>query len=431
MYKKQTQKIIHLLKIIHMGFLSNTSLGRLLASIGGSNDRFVRPPFLNANHVYHPGSPTWDQIQGKEFDIYETTGILQVVLNRKAQMKSSGKWKHFRITNNGPVELENTPILQLLDNPNPLQSKDEYLKQLSIHRDIHGAAYIYALQGSALADAPSALWNLLPRLMTIQTTGKLYQQTEMSGIIKNFIFDSGGGAEMKFDADEILFRRLENPSNPILPLSPFVALSMEISNIRAAMGFRNVVLRKKGAIGILSNQSKDADGAMPLSPEERERIEKQYQKDYGISDKQSQVIITNASMSWEPMIFETDKMKVFEEVDANMRKIIDAYGLNDNIFSRDKASTFTNVLEGERLAYQDTIIPESADDAKALSEYLGLTARGEFLELDYSHLPAMKDDEVKKSQILERKARALAILMDNNISEEESRMLVGLENQPD
>lgn len=409
-----------------MDFISNNLLGRLIR-LGTGNDRFVSPPATGFGRIFTPGTPQWDTISGNEFEIYETTGALQIIIGRKALMKANGKWRHFKFKEDGKHEdLGLTPIIQRLNNPNPLQSGSEWLIETSIHRDIAGAAYIYALRGSNLAEAPGAIWNILPRFMTIHSTGNIYQQTDINKIINKYVYDQNGSASRNYTPEEILLRKLNNPSNQITPLSPFIGLNMEISNIRAAMGYRNVILRKKGAIGVLSGESKDGDGGIPLTQKERQRLEAQYQRSWGLSDDQMQVFISSAPVRWQPMSYPTKELMLFEEVDANLKRIIDMYGLNENIFSKEKASTFNNVLESERIIYQDTIIPESWDDARALSDYLGITEKGEFLMLDYTHLQALKDDEKKKAEILDRKATAFQKLVQNGMPMEEARELLGL-----
>jgi len=412
-------------------FISSSLLGRFVSRVTG-NDRFVRAPGCTINQIFTPGQPQWDRIQDNEAEIYQTTGPLQTVINKKAMMKSAGIWRHFEVKPDGTTEdLGATPIIERLNNPNPLQSKDDFLKQFSIHRDVHGAAFQYALLGSALEEAPLAIWNILPQEISIKTSGLIYEQTDITKIIQGFIYGEHTTAQKIYKADEILYRRLDNIDHPIFPASPLLGLTMEISNIRGAMGFRNVIIRKKGALGIISNDAADAEGTIPLSMIERERIEKEYQRSFGIADDQMQIIIANASLSWQPMTFPTKEMELFREVTEDVKVVIDRYGLNVNIFSIDNGTSLSDsgsrILEGERLAYQDTIIPESNDDTQALSDYLGLTEEGEFLLLDYSHLPALKDDEVKKSQIVERKARAFAILVGvEGFSPEDALQMVGL-----
>ena len=130
------------------------------------------------------------------------------------------------------------------------------------------------------------------------------------------------------------------------------------------------------------------------------------------------------------MSYPTNELMLFEEVDANKKAVIDAYGMNENLFSVEEGQTMSDsgsrILEAERLVYQDKIIPESNDDARALSQYLGLTEDGQFLTLDYKHLAALKDDEKKKADILDKKSTSLERMVRAGMSLEEARELLGL-----
>lgn len=417
-----------------MNFISLSRIRRFITGV----DRFVSSPSQAFNQLFQAGNAQWERIVGEEAEIFDTTGILQVILNKKASMKSVGIWRHQKMLPDGTWEdLKKTAMIDFMNKPNVLQSKDEYLKEFSLHRDIFGGAFVYKLMGSALAETPLALWNIVPYEMTIKTSGLIYEQSDINEIIKEYVYNEAGSAKKVYKADEILLRKLYNAKNPILLVSPFLGLNMEISNIRGAMGYRNVILRKKGAIGILSNRSKDSQGGIPLSEPERKRIEKQYQKDHGIGDEQMQIIITNADLNWQPTNYPTNELMLFEEITEDMKRIIDRYGLNDKLFSAEQGSTLSDsgskMLEAQRMVYQDTIIPESEDDAKAFSDYLGLTEKGERLILDYSHIQALKDDEVKASQVTERQARAFAILAGmetGGFSRDEAAEMVGL-TQPE
>ena len=59
-----------------MSVLSNNSFSRFLQRFGTSNDRFVSSPFLGINTLFQPGQETWDNIKGREFDVYETGRLL-------------------------------------------------------------------------------------------------------------------------------------------------------------------------------------------------------------------------------------------------------------------------------------------------------------------------------------------------------------------
>lgn len=408
------------MSILDSGF--KNFMGRFFS---GRTDKWTSPASISSNQLFTPGSATWEKIEGNEADIFQSTGLLQIIINKKASMKASGRWREMERQSDGTSkEIHNSPWVKLLNKPNIMQSKDEFLKQLEINRCVFGANFIYPLKAYEGADIPSALWNIMPSEMTIYSTGKIYQQTKMDEIIKKFVYNEGGTGSREYSPNDILYMKLENVENPILPVSPFYGMNMEISNSRAAMGYRNVILRKKGAIGILSNQSKDSEGGMPLKSSERKNIEDQYLKDNGIQDNQSKVILSEASLQWQPMTYPTKDLMLFEEIDSNMKKLIDRYGLNENLFSRDNQSTYDNMLEAQKMAYQDTIIPESKDDAESMTKFFNLSDK-RYLDLDYSHLPCMKEDENTKSEVDKRKAETYKILIDSGVSVEEAEIRAG------
>jgi phage portal protein BeeE len=187
-------------------------------------------------------------------------------------------------------------------------------------------------------------------------------------------------------------------------------------------------MNKKGALGILSNNSKDSQGAIPLTPAERERLDKEYNRMFGIQKEKSQVIMTNTALTWQAMTFPTKDLMLFEEVNADFNSIIDQYGLNDNLFTRDKGATYENLAEGMKQAYQSTIIPEAEELAMNRSQLFGLVERGEWLELDYSHIPALQENLKEKAEVLEKKANAFnTLLQTGQYSTAELKEIINLQ----
>jgi hypothetical protein len=202
---------------------------------------------------------------------------------------------------------------------------------------------------------------------------------------------------------------------------------MAISNIRGAMGYRNVLINERGAIGLLSNESKDSDGGIPLTNEERKRLEDQMIKDYGIQDGKSKVIMTSSSLKWTPFVYPTKDLMLFEEVNADFQKIIDVYGMKKELFSEDKSSTFSNLLEAKRMTYQDAIIPYSEDFTYNLTQFLGLDIKGEWLSLDYSHIEALQENEKSKAETMKIKANAYNVLsQDPTFDKNKLKEMLGL-----
>lgn len=404
-------------------FISNTLIGSILGRKSRNNPYISQPDFYLHPLLFNR-QEQWQTITGNERIVYLTTPELRLVIDRLALMLANGVWKHY--DKNGEV-MEKSPFVHLLENPNPLQSRNEFLTQYYVQRALYGNVYIYQLMGTSLQEVPSALWNLPPERMIINRTGKIWKQTEMDDIISGYQFrlDMEGKKNEEFTTDEIIKFSISNPDDPIMGASPLHAIRMPISNIRAAYGYRNLIATKKGALGVWSSDSKDSHGSVALGDQEAEQMEKQLLRSYGIGDHQRSIIVARNAVKFTPATFPTKDLMLFEEVDAGKRAIIDLYGANDNMFSREKGSTFTNVEQGERLCYQDTIIPLAEDLANGLSKKWGLLDREETLELCYDHIPVLQEDESKKAVVDERKAKTVKTLIDSGMKLEDARKVVG------
>jgi len=389
-------------------------------------DQFTQTRLMNVNQLFNGKSPQYVSITGDEAHLFNTTAELNAVISRKAEMYSNGIFKHYKMQGTKIVEVENSPIVKMLESPNPLQGRNEWLKEELIHTSLFGNSFVFGLRGFS-TDIPKIMYNLPADRMEIIPTGKIYKQTKKEEIIDKYILRNYDGTRESFEINDVMHSRIIDPLNPILGQSPLHSLQMAISNIRGAMGYRNVLINERGAIGLLSNESKDSDGGIPLTNEERKRLEDQMIKDYGIQDGKSKVIMTSSSLKWTPFVYPTKDLMLFEEVNADFQKIIDVYGMKKELFSEDKSSTFSNLLEAKRMTYQDAIIPYSEDFTYNLTQFLGLDIKGEWLSLDYSHIEALQENEKSKAETMKIKANAYNVLsQDPTFDKNKLKEMLGL-----
>lgn len=341
------------------------------------------------------------------FDLYDTTPQLSAVINRKAAMYSNGIWRHFK---NGK-EVENSPLTALLDNPNFIQNGVEFMKSDCINYSLFGNSVILSEKG-AFSEAYKSLQVLPFNFLSFEKTGKFLNQKSLKNVITKLRLLLPNGVEYNnIDVDKILWLRNHNPIDPIVGMSLIPSLTMPISNIRASYGFRNRIITNNAALGILSSEAKDGLG-ISLDSHERQRITDGYTSQFGMQDGKLDIHMTEASVKWNPISYPTKDLLLFEEIDADFRIIIDAFGLNDNIFSREKSSTFSNLMEGIRLAYQDCIIPFAFERALKFSQFFGLNGKDEFLQIDYSHINILQQDLTTKASVDKTKAETYAILVN-------------------
>jgi hypothetical protein len=212
----------------------------------------------------------------------------------------------------------------------------------------------------------------------------------------------------------------------VKPTSRIDALKYPLSNIKASYHKRNVLLENIGAIGILSAQNSDIGGAIPMTPEEKKEIQRDW-----FNRSKDEVIITESQVNWQSMSYPTRDLMLFEELTADKMAIIDAYGMNANLFSSEKGTTFSNVKDSIRMVYTDTIIPETQQMYDSICHQLGLDKEGIRIEASFSHLPVLQDDELSEYQALTEKITAYNLLLtDGVITKEQYATEFGYELEP-
>ncbi len=409
-----------------MGFWN---IGRLFNFGGGQgNDRFTRTPNTWNQTVFNNTNDKeqWVTILGHEAEIYETTPEVYIVFNRFASMFSNGIFEE--IDKDGNV-VENSEMVKRLLKPNVLLNGKSFMQESALHYLVFGNRITYKLIGTSLQEVPSALWNLPPDRIKIKTTGLIYEQTDIDGIIKEYYleFDNNGTTQKKsWLPKEIIHHKSIDILNPIKGKSALQSLHMPISNIRGAYGYRNVNIVKRGALGVLYNENgKDSIAQVaPISNEQRTKIEKQYtQETHGIFSDQASISIMNGKWGFVSTSGDIKNMMLFEEISEDMKKIIDSVNLNDNIFSKEKSKVQANLNEGKKMAYQDGIIPFANDFCNNLSENLNLKD-GHKIRLSYDHIEALQKDNKNEADINLIKAKAIETYVKAGYDKEEAVKLL-------
>ena len=400
-------------------FFSFRNLPSLL--FGRGKDQYTQTRFPFLTQVMMTKGVDWvDDSNNNKYHLYRTTAQLRAVIDRKAMMFANGKWKQYQLTRDGVQEIPDSPFLELLENPNFLQNGAEWIAEGSILRSVYGNKIQFC---NKAGNTPRLLWNLPVQYVQIDKTGKLYRQVAIEDVITKYELIIGDVHDT-FTPDEIIHMRDPNPNDPIIGLSKVEALNMEISNIRAAKGFRNRIITSDAMLGILSTKAADGIGVTGLDVKEQERINEGFRKKWGMQEGKGDILQTEASAQWVPMSYPTKDLMLFEEVDEDFKMIIDMYGLNANLFSFKGQSTYENMEHGMRLAYRDTIIPEAKNESLIYSKYFDLIEQGQWVELDYSHLDLLQEDHTEQNK---SNAEAIQILIQAGLSREKIEEIIGID----
>jgi hypothetical protein len=322
------------------------------------------------------------------YDLYNSIPQLRTAVDKLSAMFSNGVFKIEDIKTN---QIEPLPedLQKLLENPNPLQPQNEFLKQYLTQLIVYGNQFIYKNKPSKLQKYPSSMLNITPANIKPILTGKVFEQLDVNGIVKEYEYTEGLSFKRAFATSTVLWSKIADLDNPVAGYSPLKAMKYPLSNTVAAYQYLNVISSEKGAIGVLSTSNKDAMGALPMTADEKAEIERIYREENGIEDNQKKIHITTGSVTWSPMSYPTKDLLLMEQIDANFLIILNILGVNQNLFIN---STYENLKNGLIQTHNDTVIPYADGFTQALTKFLEIEP-GKRLILDYSHLPYLQVDE--------------------------------------
>jgi hypothetical protein len=357
--------------------------------------------------------------------MFQSIPELNAAINLKGRAFSNMKIQPVN-TKGKPVEHRVTKIFA---NPNFFQGEKEFLRQTKIWHEIFGNEYIYLFYGvGASPEDAKRMFSLPPNLVTpeFKSNDPFFQIDDIEDKIK-YLFKFQN-KELSLDVRTIIHLNDNkivvsegNDKNILKGDSKMKSLTPALNNIRLAYESRGVILKYRGAIGILSSDAKDSAGFVPIEKNQIEQIQQDYQR-YGTNEGQAQLLITSAAVKWQSMMVNNPKnLGLFEEVEEDFNKILDAYGVPSELMVRQKGATFENQRQAQKSFYENTIIPECAEWCFAFNQKMFQESNVKLIP-SFAHMQIFQEDIKAKSETLNTMVNALSkLLMDSQISKQEYR----------
>lgn len=364
-------------------------------------------------------------------EAYDKCSTVSTIITRNASALQNGKWWIVDKKDNDVLK-KYRGIEQLLKQPNPLQSWSDLLLQLDVYRQVFGEAFLYAVkpEGYGVQDA-AALWVLNPNHLTIEGSGKMYMQSDINDIITRYIYKDGT-ERIEIEPDSILhikdnFQNLSFSPSSLRGQSRLSGLEQNIINIIQAEEAVRALNKNRGAQGILSNDSSDTIGHVPLDPKEKEMIESKLKNHYGMRLSQSPVIITDKNLKWQSMSFNVKDLMLFEGIESNIKRIAEAYEYPFELLATNNIA-YANKKEAKADHYQSNIIPLANMYAEKFSVFFGLD-RDKFT-VDFSHVECLQKSESEKAEAEYKKNQSMKIAYSSGVvSLAEWRLALGLDEE--
>jgi hypothetical protein len=343
---------------------------------------------------------------------YQENPIVQAIINIKAEAFANIKFsvKDLKTDEIFPLEKyekDKGKLAALLSRPNPLQSTYEWLMQHKVNNEVFGNAYVYASlpvgwKNKFTYEDINVMNNLFSYKVTPVLTGKWLEATSLEEIVKEYIFLDMNGRELRFPTNTVFHSNNVNiqlDAHFTEGKSKLIALRSPISNIDKAYESRNVLINRRGALGILTSEKKDeAMGNIALSPEEKKEVQDDYKK-YGLMEDQHNLLISPQPLKYQKMAMSVKELMLFEEVESDAIAVANSFGVPELLAKYYlKGGTFSNLDASEKRLYDSTIIPESKDFMVGLNNFFKTKELGIELLGTYDHLNILQINKKEEAE---------------------------------
>lgn len=334
------------------------------------------------------------------YKIYRKIPHLRAVIDKRSTLFSNGKLVVKDLDSEDKI-LYDHDLQKRLDSPNVFQSTKEWMFMIEAYRCLSGDAFIYKNQiGAPRSRNLKALTPIDYDSMKVDTYSNVlpFEVEKRSDYIRSIQFNFGNGSTRTFNRmtgldDQIIHFR-DSGIKFTEAHSRIHTLRLPITNIYKALKARGVLIDKKGGIGALTGASNKAasgnDVNVPMGKKEKEAIQERLTK-FGLGDHQDSIIVTDTPLKWQPFVYPTKELMLFEEIEDDFHQLCDGYDIRRELF--DGQTNYSNKEHAERGTYQDTIIPAWEEFANKLNTELKTADEGIKICVDYSHIAVLQKDK--------------------------------------
>lgn len=311
----------------------------------------------------------------------------------------------------------NSDKLKFLDNPNEFMTLPDFLETLMFIMIAQGVAVVEKKTIIGFENDIESMYILDKTLITWPEGIKPSDFRDLKARYKNqyVIYDKHGENRKIRIANLMFFYDLPNglnKKNPFLCNSRLDGLKQTLINTVDSLKAKNIILKTNGKELI----SGDGKGT-PFSPDEKERVEKQWLRNYGLGFDRKRGLVTRASLKWQSLHIALRDLGLDESTKVDGNIIYTALHIPKDILSLEAKKTTYNNFKESMVSYIQNEIQSS------LNSFLAVLKKeidfGSYrLVGSYEHMPIMKFVLIEKYDGIKKQGEALKILREAGVPDE-------------
>ena len=347
---------------------------------------------------------------------YQQNAVVFKCVNEISQAASSINFKVFQ----GDVELEQHPLLTLLNKPNPIQAGNEYFQSLYAYILLSGNSFAIS---STAGGVPTELHLLRPDRVEIIPSNtaipKGYNYTLNGQIVKTYEADPFTGQS------EVKHFKTWNPLDDYLGMSPLMAASIDVDQ-HNLIAKHNIALLSNGArpSGAVIFKPTDTSGApMMMSDVQRKQIKDDLDRRMSGTNNAGKPMLLEGDFDWKEMGMSPKDMDFLQNKHMAAKDIALCFGIPSQIIGIPDSQTYSNIQEARLAMYEETIIPLAMRVCNDLNEWLSPSYGDNIkIEYDYDSIPAMVE---RRKRVYEN---VTAAVREGILTRNEARDRLGLQS---
>jgi HK97 family phage portal protein len=318
-------------------------------------------------YVQPPGQPVWSGRSYLKFaeEAYRRNVVAYRAIGMIARGAGSVPVVAFERLADGTKRPVNLPLLrQLLTQPNPALSGQQFFENLYSYRLIGGNAYVQSV--GPFGEVPRELHLLRPdRVQIIAGAGGMpaAYRYKVEGEERDYPVDRLTGAS------RILHLKDFHPSQDWYGLSPVEAAAYSIDQHNQAAAWNQALLqngaRPSGALVV------KLEGGAALSEDQFTRLKQQIDEQFSGPDNAGRPMLLEGGLDWREMSLSPKDMDFIQAKHSAARDIALAFGVPPQLLGIPGDNTYSNLAEARLALWEQTILPLVQSTLNAMEVWLG------------------------------------------------------------
>lgn len=351
---------------------------------------------------------------------YSKNVVVFTAISKIATACGGINWVLYKGKGKRRTEITESPYLDLLDKPNPLQARASFIEAVIAFRLISGNSYIEANTGVTVKSVgkvvPLELWPMRPDRMKI-VPGKL-------GYPAAYLY-TNGEYRKEFLVDPVSLQsnvmqwKTFNPLNDWYGLSPLEAAMLALDQNNAGQSWNLAMLQNSATpSGVLQMKITDANPRGALTDDQYRRLKVDIKEKWMGSKNAGMPQLLEGGLEWKQMSLTPKDMDFINSREVTAADLALAFGVPGELMGVGE-KTFNNYKEARLAFYEETVLPtmDSLRDSFNLW-LLDSPNSGYYLDYDTDNIEAL---------VYRREQKFTSLSAVNFLDQNEKREAVGYE----